>query len=106
MRTDLLRVIVTTVSIMGCCLLLVCGFNLKFAISRVNERQFGQIIRFEGELYFNTEESDTAEEDLKAVLDRNGLEYLAVNKGDSLFKGDESISTGTASKQYHCTPAR
>ncbi|MDO5458490.1 MAG: hypothetical protein Q4F32_02505, partial [Eubacteriales bacterium] len=36
MRTDSLRVAVTTVSIMGCCLLLVCGFNLKFAISRVN----------------------------------------------------------------------
>ena len=95
MLTDLLRVIVTTISIMGCCLLLVCGFNLKYAISRVNERQFGQIIRFEGELYFNTDESDTAEENLRAVLDRNGLASLAVNKGDSLFKGDENISTGT-----------
>ena len=95
MRTDLLRVIVTTVSIAGCCLLLMCGFNLKFAISRVNERQFGQIIQFDGELYFNSEKSDSAEDDLREILDRNGLSSLSVKKGDYLIRGDETISTGT-----------
>ena len=95
MRTDSLRVAVTTVSIMGCCLLLVCGFNLKFAISRVNERQFGQIIRFEGELYYDSAKAADAEEKLRRILDREGLVSLAVKKEDLLFRGDDTISTGT-----------
>ena len=95
MRTDSLRVAVTTVSIMGCCLLLVCGFNLKFAISRVNERQFGQIIRFEGELYYDSVKAADAEEKLRRILDREGLVSLAVKKEDLLFRGDDTISTGT-----------
>lgn len=95
MWTDLLRVIVTTISIAGCCLLLVCGFNLKFAISRVNERQFGGIIKYDGELYYNSEKSAAAEDDLRAVLDGNGLSSLSVKKDDLLFQGDEIVSTGT-----------
>ena len=95
MRTDSLRVAVTTVSIMGCCLLLVCGFNLKFAISRVNERQFGQIIRFEAELYYDSGKAVDAEEKLREILDREGLVSLAVKKEDLLFRGDDTISTGT-----------
>ena len=95
MRTDSLRVAVTTVSIMGCCLLLVCGFNLKFAISRVNERQFGQIIRFEGELFYDNGKADGVEEALREILDRVGLTSLAVKKEDLLFRGDNNISTGT-----------
>ncbi|MBQ2596624.1 MAG: hypothetical protein II581_01840, partial [Oscillospiraceae bacterium] len=95
MRTDSLRVAVTTVSIMGCCLLLVCGFNLKFAISRVNERQFGQIIRFEGELYYDSAKAADAEAKLREILDREGLVSLAVKKEDLLFRGDDTISTGT-----------
>lgn len=95
MRTDSLRVAVTTISIMGCCLLLVCGFNLKFAISRVNERQFGQIIRFEGELYYDSGKAADAEAKLREILDREGLVSLAVKKEDLLFRGDDTISTGT-----------
>lgn len=95
LRTDLLRVIVTTVSIAGCCLLLMAGFNLKFAISRVNPRQFGQIIRFDGELYFDRDKSASVEEDLQAVLERNGQASLAVQKTDAYFDGGEILNVAT-----------
>ena len=95
MRTDLRRVAVTTVSIAGCCMLLVAGFTMKYAISRVNARQFGQIVRFGGELYFNPDGNENAEAELKAILDREGLEYLPVRKADVIFKVGDALTSGT-----------
>ena len=96
MRTDLSRVLVTTVSIMGCCMMLVAGFTMKYAVSRVNTRQFGQIVEFEGELYFDGTRNENAEAELRAVLDREGLRYLPVRKADAIFQIGDTLSSGTA----------
>ena len=96
MRTDLSRVLVTTVSIMGCCMMLVAGFTMKYAVSRVNARQFGQIVEFEGELYFDSSRNEDAEAELRAVLDREGLRYLPVRKADAIFQIGDTLSSGTA----------
>ena len=96
MRTDLSRVLVTTVSIMGCCMMLVAGFTMKYAVSRVNARQFGQIVEFEGELYFDGTRNENAEAELRAVLDREGLRYLPVRKADAIFQIGDTLSSGTA----------
>ena len=96
MRTDLSRVLVTTVSIMGCCMMLVAGFTMKYAVSRVNARQFGQIVQFEGELYFDGTRNENAEAELRAVLDREGLRYLPVRKADAIFQIGDTLSSGTA----------
>ena len=96
MRTDLSRVLVTTVSIMGCCMMLVAGFTMKYAVSRVNARQFGQIVQFEGELYFDSTRNKNAEAELRAVLDREGLRYLPVRKADAIFQIGDTLSSGTA----------
>ena len=96
MRTDLSRVLVTTVSIMGCCMMLVAGFTMKYAVSRVNARQFGQIVEFEGELYFDGTRNENAEAELRAVLDREGLRYLPVRKADVIFQIGDTLSSGTA----------
>ena len=96
MRTDLSRVLVTTVSIMGCCMMLVAGFTMKYAVSRVNARQFGQIVEFEGELYFDSTRNENAEAELRAVLDREGLRYLPVRKADAIFQIGDTLSSGTA----------
>ena len=96
MRTDLSRVLVTTVSIMGCCMMLVAGFTMKYAVSRVNAIQFGQIVQFEGELYFDSTRNENAEAELRAVLDREGLRYLPVRKADAIFQIGDTLSSGTA----------
>ena len=47
MGSDLTRVIVTIVSIAGCCILLMVGFTLKFGEDRIVQRQYGEVMTFE-----------------------------------------------------------
>ena len=94
-RTDLKRVLVTTVSISGCCMLLMVGFTIKYAIERVNDRQFGKVIQFQAELYFDPDEADTARR-LSQILDENDLPYVLVRKSGFVFKNGDSLSSATA----------
>ena len=93
--TDLRRVLVTTVSIAGCCMLLVGGFTFKYAIERVNPRQFGQVIRFQAEVYFDPEVPGVAEE-LARVLGEKKLPHVLVRKAGLVLKTGESLSSATA----------
>ena len=95
MRTDLRRVLVTIISIAGCCQLLVGGFMIKYAIERVNERQFGQIIQFEAELFFDPAQEE-AERELAQSLKNYGLSYVLIGKHDFIIRNSESLSTATA----------
>ena len=94
-RTDLKRVLVTTVSISGCCMLLMVGFTIKYAIERVNDRQFGKVIQFQAELYFDPEEANTARR-LSQILDENDLPYVLVRKSGFVFKNGDSLCSATA----------
>ena len=94
-RTDLRRVLVTIVSIAGCCHLLVGGFMIKFAIERVDERQFGQIIRYDAEIRFDPSKEDAARQ-LADILEQNKLSYVLLSKTDIVFQFGPSISTATA----------
>ena len=94
-RTDLRRVLVTIVSIAGCCQLLVGGFMIKHAIERVNERQFGQVIQFQAELYFNPDKED-APRQLSRILDDAGLPYQLVEKSDFVIRHGDSLNSATA----------
>ena len=80
-KTDLRRVLVTIISIAGCCQLLVGGFMIKHAIERVNDRQFGQIVQFGAELYFDPNEAD-AERQLADILEKDALPHVLVAKSD------------------------
>ena len=95
MRTDLRRVLVTIISIAGCCQLLVGGFMIKHAIERVSERQFGQIIQFGAELFFDPAQAG-AEQEFVQILEENGLVFVLIGKYDFIFRNDESLSTATA----------
>lgn len=94
-RTDLRRVLVTTVSIAGCCQLLVGGFMIKHAIERVSERQFGQIIQFEAELFFDPAQEE-AEQTFAQILQDNGLSFSLIGKHDFIFRNEESLGSATA----------
>ena len=94
-RTDLRRVLVTIVSIAGCCQLLVGGFMIKHAIERVNERQFGQVIQFQAELRFDPDKADAARQ-FSHILDNCGLSYLSVGKHDFVIQNGDSLNSATA----------
>ncbi|MBQ6927754.1 MAG: hypothetical protein IJQ36_05530 [Oscillospiraceae bacterium] len=95
LRTDLRRVLVTIVSIAGCCHLLVGGFMIKFAIERVNERQFGQIIQYQAELRFDPSVTEASRR-LADILEENELPFVPVAKYDFIFRNGPSISSATA----------
>ena len=95
LQTDLRRVLVTIVSIAGCCALLVCGFMIKFAIERVNDRQFGQIVQFQAEVSFDPR-VETAAERLTELLRESGQPFALVHKSDLAIRMDDSFSSATA----------
>ena len=95
LRTDLRRVLVTIVSIAGCCLLLAAGFTIKYAIERVNDRQFGQIIRYQAEIYFDPD-TEGASAGITAFLDEKGLSYALVGRYDFVFRNGGSVNSATA----------
>ena len=88
MATDLRRVIVTTVSIAGGCLLLVIGFTLRYGISGVTPRQFGEIVTYEADIFYNADANPNAAEEIAAILDQNALPHVNVRKESTVFDGD------------------
>ena len=95
MRTDLSRVAVTIVSIAGGCVLMVTGFTLRYGISGVPDRQFGGILTYEAEVFYDSNENPDAAAQIEAILDKNGLPHVGVRKADSVFEAEGSLSALT-----------
>ena len=94
-RSDLRRVIVTVVSIAGCCSLLVIGFTIRHAVSSVPDRQYGEIIRYEQDLRFDTEQAEDAEAELGAKLTENGAEPLAAASRPLTYREGDYVRAAT-----------
>ena len=91
--TERKRVFVTVISIAGCCVLLMIGFTLRSGITGAISKQFGEIIRYEQEVVFDSGVSETAEADIEAVLREEGVDYAVVYSKYLLFSyGRESTT--------------
>lgn len=75
-RSDLRRVVVTVVSVAGCCALLVNGFTLKHGVTGCVEHQYGQIIDYDWEI----ECWESAVPEIEQILRDAGTESAAVYK--------------------------
>ena len=91
MRSDLGRVIVTTVSVAGCCALLVIGFTLRGSVSSVTDKQYGDIVKYDERLTFNPGLSDTVEEEIEAILDEAGTKWVKAQSGFRAFKASSDV---------------
>ncbi len=91
MGSDLTRVIVTVVSVAGCCILLMVGFTLKFGEDRVVQRQYGEVMTFDAELTFDPDNPEAAEK-LKSLLDSSGVESILVYQDNHAFSDGDSLS--------------
>ena len=91
MRSDLARVIVTTVSVAGCCALLVIGFTLRGSVGSVADKQYGEIVKYDERLTFNPGASDTAEKEIEAILDDAGTTYVKAQSGFRAFKAGSDL---------------
>ena len=95
MRTDWSRVLVTIVSIAGGCALMVIGFTLRYGISGVPDRQFGGILTYEAEVFYDTSENADAEARIAELLDQNALPHIRVCKQASVFEAGDSLNALT-----------
>ena len=91
MRSDLARVIVTTVSVAGCCALLVIGFTLRGSVSSVADKQYGEIVKYDERLTFNSATSDSVEKEIEAILDDAGTTYVKAQSGLRAFKAGSDV---------------
>ena len=85
-RTDKKRVIVSIVSIAGCCMLLMIGFSLKYAISRVTERQYGEIQRYSMKITLDPSLNAEALDQTRDALDQENLPYAVVYTGEIAYE--------------------
>ncbi|MBQ9468228.1 MAG: ABC transporter permease [Clostridia bacterium] len=92
-RSDIKRVIITVVSVAGCCMLLVTGFALKFTFGNVIDEQFGGIIRYDGLLEYLPEDSKTVEGDIEKVLDGAGCTYTKIYYSGTLARIGDAHET-------------
>ena len=91
MRSDLGRVIVTTVSVAGCCALLVIGFTLRGSVGSVADKQYGDIVKYDERLTFNSGTSENAEKEIEAILDDAGTTWVKAQSGFRAFKAGSDL---------------
>ena len=95
MLSDRNRVLVTIVSIAGGCMLMVVGFALRYGIMGVPDRQFGGIMTYDAEVYFDAGKNADAAAEIESILDGNSLQHISVHRESSVFEADESLSAMT-----------
>jgi ABC-type lipoprotein release transport system permease subunit len=90
-RSDLKRVIVTIVSVTGCCALVVIGFTLKSAVIGALENQYTRIVDFDGRIKFDTKTAENAAEEISQRLKSEGVDYTELYDGVVTFRVTENL---------------
>lgn len=79
-RTDIKRVLVTVVSVAGCCALVVIGFTLKNAVDKSVVNQYTAIVRYDGRIRFEYQG------DIEQHLQAAGVEYAPLYDGNVTYR--------------------
>ncbi|MBE5843577.1 MAG: FtsX-like permease family protein [Butyrivibrio sp.] len=73
-RTDIVRVIVTIISIAGCCSLIVIGFSLRSSIKGSMDRQLNTFTSYDGIVNVSTSLHENAITETQDIIDSYGLD--------------------------------
>ena len=79
-RTDIKRVLVTIVSVAGCCTLVVIGFTLKYAVSKCMENQYTDVVAYDGRIGYDYGG------DLEEKLRSSDVEHVSLYDGNVTFR--------------------
>ncbi len=79
-RTDFRRVLVTVVSVAGCCALVVIGITLRNAVSNSLELQLHEVIRYDGTVSIDPETNADAPDAVARILKDAGAKGCPVLK--------------------------
>ena len=90
MRANPARVMVTILSVAGCCALVVMGYTMRFHIEGVPVRQYSEITDYDLEVSFDG--SLEARSGLETVLKEAGTEFVAVQSKPVTFEAGESMA--------------
>ena len=90
MRMDLKRVIVTIVSVAGCCALIVIGITLKSAIDSVTVNQYGKITDYDICVKYDPKSPDDTKSKIENALKEAGTEYVNVYNPVLTYRFDKT----------------
>jgi ABC-type lipoprotein release transport system permease subunit len=76
MQTDILRVLVTIISVAGCCSLIVIGFSLRSSISGSFDGQLAEISTYDGKITYNANISDSIEKEISKEISASEIDYV------------------------------
>ena len=91
-RNDWKRVLVTIVSIAGCCSLLMIGFTIRYSISRVLERQYGGILKYNKEAVLDTSVNPDAAGETADALSEAGIPHIGAEIRSMFADSDEGVT--------------
>ena len=91
MLTDKKRVIVTIVSIAGCCTLLVAGMTMKFAVQETIDNQFSKIEVYNLKVMFDSAVSENAETEIGNILNDSGVTHAAVLDNSVSYEANGTV---------------
>ena len=79
-RSDIKRVLVTVVSVAGCCTLVVIGFTLKYAIDRCMVNQYADVVNYDGRIRHDYGG------DIEEKLRSSGVAYVPLYDGNVTYR--------------------
>ena len=75
MRTDLKRVVVTVVSVAGCCALIIIGISLKFSLNNSEKIHYNELLQYDISVEYDGGAFD-AEDKIENILKTENTEYV------------------------------
>ena len=91
MRTDIIRILVTTISISGCCALVVIGFSLRFSIMNSINSQIKKCMLYDGKIVVNSNLHENAISEVSKILSEQGISYISIFSTSGTLQVDETM---------------
>ena len=92
MLSDKKRVIVTIISIAGCCTLLVAGMSLNFSVKHTINLNYDTFEVNDLRVRFDPSIDDTVQSDLEQILQEYNVQYLPIRYSYSSYKYDGKLN--------------
>ena len=89
---DLPRVLITMISVAGCCVLLVIGFTMKDSIMNAITKQSDSIVIHDMRVIFDSDISADADPEIRKRLEDAGIEHIPVYLGNRMMKTEQGMS--------------
>ena len=88
-HADIKRVIVTIVSVAGCCALIVIGVTFRHGVSGSLVKQYSEIVNYDERIVFDPAVNRKAETQMESVLSKAGTEYTKIYYSSITYQVDD-----------------